>query len=81
MIDLDAAACRRCDPNLFHPAPTDDRTIERARHVCSRCAIRLDCLALALTTPAAQGIWGGLTENERAAHRRQHLDDHHFGAA
>lgn len=70
MISLDAAAaCRNADPELFSPAPTDQRAINAARAVCAHCPIRLDCLAVALATPDAQGIWGGLTQTERAAHR------------
>jgi WhiB family redox-sensing transcriptional regulator len=69
MISLNAAACRNADPELFNPAPTDQRAITAARALCARCPIRIDCLAVALATPHAQGIWGGLTQTERAAHR------------
>jgi WhiB family redox-sensing transcriptional regulator len=71
MKRLDAAACLHADPGLFHPAPRDHRSIAAARHICARCPVRLDCLALALTIPTAQGIWGGLTEAQRAQHHRQ----------
>jgi hypothetical protein len=57
MICLDAAACRTCDPDIFHPPIDDEHAIEAARHVCARCHVRIDCLALALTVPDAQGIW------------------------
>jgi WhiB family redox-sensing transcriptional regulator len=67
MISLDAA-CRN-DLELFSPAPSDQRDINAARAVCAQCPIRLDCLAVALATPDAQGIWGGLTQSERAAYR------------
>ena len=70
MIQLDTAACHGCDPVIFLPFPHDHRAIARARAICGRCPIRLDCLALALDTPGAQGIWGGLTQGERAAHRK-----------
>ena len=67
MIDLDAAACRGCDPEVFHPTPHDATGVAAARAVCAGCPIRLDCLALALATPSTRGIWGGLTERERRA--------------
>ncbi len=73
MIRLDAAACRNAEPELFHPASKDHHAINAARALCARCPIRLDCLALALTNPDAQGIWGGLTETERAAHRHRQI--------
>ncbi len=69
MIRLDTGACHDSLPEFFHPAPDDLRGIEAARNVCARCPVRLDCLALALATPNARGIWGGLTQLERAAHR------------
>jgi WhiB family transcriptional regulator, redox-sensing transcriptional regulator len=71
MIDLEDAACQGSDPELFRPFPHDYRAIGEARAVCGRCPTRLDCLVLALDTPGAQGIWGGLTQPERAGHRRQ----------
>jgi len=70
MIRLDTGACRDADPHFFHPAPDDSEGIEAAQEICARCPIRLDCLALALGFPDARGIWGGLTEDQRAAHRR-----------
>lgn len=75
MISLDTAACRNADPELFHPAAKDHQAINAARKVCARCPIRLDCLALALTNPDVQGIWGGLTQTERAAHRKRQIGD------
>jgi len=68
MHRFDDAACRHLDPHLFDPAPTDHANIAKARRVCASCPVRLDCLALALLAPHVQGIWGGLTEAERAAH-------------
>jgi len=70
MIDLDAAACRNRS-DLFHPEPGNDGSIQDARRVCAHCMIRLECLELALSTPITTGIWGGLTEDERAMHRRR----------
>ena len=73
MIRADSAACRDADPHVFDPAPDDFGGIEAARRMCARCPIRIDCLAVALATPRARGIWGGLTEPERVAHRRRDL--------
>jgi len=71
MIRAGSAACRNTDPRVFDPAVDDFRGIESARRVCAGCPIRLDCLAVALAIPRARGIWGGLTEPERVAQRRQ----------
>jgi len=69
MISFDAAACRDSDPALFLPAQNDPHAINVARKICAHCPIRIDCLALALTNSDAEGIWGGLTQTERASHR------------
>ncbi|MFJ9519842.1 WhiB family transcriptional regulator [Kitasatospora sp. NPDC101801] len=66
------AACRRQDAALFfHPAGErgqahDDRD-EAAKRVCVRCPVRSACLAHALQVREPYGVWGGLTEDERAA--------------
>ena len=75
MISLDAAACRRFDPEMFHPFPKDQRAIDAARRICAGCEVRLDCLAVVLATPAAEGIWGGMTQQERALHRKQQANN------
>jgi len=38
----------------------------RATTICQRCPVAVDCLEHALTTPEPFGIWGGLTEDQRA---------------
>lgn len=62
------AACRREDPELFFPVGTRGpalQQIRQARAVCAGCPVRLDCLTFALVNGADDGIWGGLTEDER----------------
>ena len=66
-----------CDPELFTgPAdiepenePPEDRTarIEVAREVCASCPVRLACLAYALRTRPAAGVWAGFTWDEVTA--------------
>lgn len=63
-----ASLCRTEDPELFHPVGTTAaalRTIAKAKTICNRCPSVAACLDYALTTPVHDGIWGGLTENER----------------
>jgi WhiB family redox-sensing transcriptional regulator len=52
-------ACYGADTELFFPIATA---------VCGRCKVRADCLSYALET-MQHGIWGGTTEDERAALR------------
>ena len=62
------AACRSIDPDLFFPVSSAGKSLEQvaeARAVCARCLVRRQCLAFALRTRQAHGIWGGLTAQER----------------
>lgn len=63
-----AAACRSCDPDLFFPVSSSDAGLEqvaRAKAVCARCPVSRECLAFALRTRQAYGVWGGMSEQER----------------
>ena len=66
MVEFELAACREADADLFL-ATADKQSLQRARAVCARCAVRLECLALALENPFNDGVWGGMTTLERAA--------------
>lgn len=68
------AACRDiADPDIFFPigntGPALDQ-IEEAKRICRACGVRRDCLAWALATGQDNGVWGGLSEDERKALRR-----------
>lgn len=68
------ALCRDTDPELFFPIGTTGTAlvqIEQAKSVCGECRARVECLDFALTTNQDSGIWGGLSEEERRAIRRQ----------
>lgn len=41
--------------------------VERAKGACRRCPVASACLDYALTNSENEGIWGGLTDDERAA--------------
>lgn len=73
---LTAAACKGADPDLFFDAPAERVTaykarVAKAKAVCAGCPVRAACLAYALDSGQDYGIWGGLTEDERRALRRQ----------
>ena len=65
-----------CDPELFtgptHIEPEDEPAdekaarIDAARDVCASCPVRLACLAYALRTRPAAGVWAGFTSDELA---------------
>lgn len=65
-------ACRARDPEeFFHPASERGAARaareRRAKQVCASCPVRQPCLDHALRSAEAYGVWGGTTEQERAA--------------
>jgi WhiB family redox-sensing transcriptional regulator len=66
------AACKGADLGLFFGPDAEFVTARRdreaqAKAICARCPVRPDCLAYALDTGEAYGVWGGLSEDERRA--------------
>jgi WhiB family redox-sensing transcriptional regulator len=51
---------------MLFPAPDDAAAIAAAKRMCRGCAVRLECLALALQTEHLDCVWGGMTARERA---------------
>ena len=77
MSELDwqrQGACRYCSPELFFPigstAADVVADIEAAKAICATCPVQPECLRYALQTRQEYGIWGGMTEDERAWLRR-----------
>ena len=65
------AACRGPQAAVFFPPPQFERKDEkadreqRAKEICTTCAVRRPCLDYALEIREPHGIWGGLNEAER----------------
>lgn len=58
------AACRgRVDLDFVEPA--DDEQADACRALCTGCPVREQCLAEALASGEAWGIWGGLDTDQR----------------
>lgn len=73
-----AAACRSAEPDLFFPISASGKALEQvaeAKAICARCPVRSQCLAFSLRTRQPHGIWGGMTEEERAFIRQQGAAD------
>lgn len=72
----DRAACTGMDRLLFfglddEPRPDLEIREAKAKAVCKRCPVRVQCLDYALRHSIRHGIWGGLNEEERARERRR----------
>ena len=65
------AACNSpaVNPDWFFPAEPG-KAGNKAKAICGTCAVRNECLALALAEPV-RGIWGGTSEAQRVTIRRQ----------
>lgn len=66
---MDVAECKGMDADLFHPARGGDTYAAKA--VCVECLVRVECLEYALANNEKVGIWGGTSERERRALRRE----------
>ncbi|MFJ8043326.1 WhiB family transcriptional regulator [Kitasatospora sp. NPDC096147] len=65
------AVCRDHDTaEFFHPSgergKARDERAEQAKLVCQGCPVRRECLRHALQVREPYGVWGGLSEDERA---------------
>lgn len=70
----DRALCAADGPNddLWFPHEDSRATVELAKSLCRQCPVRNACLQDALDQgPSCYGIWGGLTERQRASLRRR----------
>jgi WhiB family transcriptional regulator, redox-sensing transcriptional regulator len=68
------AACRNAEPELFFPVSATSASapaIRRAKAICATCPVSTQCLTYALTHRQEQGIWGGLTDEERRSVRAE----------
>lgn len=65
------AACRGLDSEVFfHPdrerGEARDARDAAAKAICGGCPVKQQCLDHALAVREPYGVWGGLTEDERA---------------
>jgi len=68
------ALCRDEDPELFFPIGTTGPAatqVDAAKIVCQRCPALEPCLTWALETGQDAGVWGGTSEDERRALKRE----------
>lgn len=72
-------SCRGTDTDMcFSPDDREQRTARarrerRAKQVCGDCPVLSECRTHALTAAEHYGIWGGMSETERARFGRRHV--------
>jgi len=63
--------CRVEDATVFFPPvhfehkPEREAREAKAKAICARCPVRIECLDWALATREPHGVWGGYSESER----------------
>ncbi|MEV4894234.1 WhiB family transcriptional regulator [Nonomuraea sp. NPDC055795] len=62
---LRRGACRTSDPELFFPLALGPEQEARAKAVCAECQVLDQCRDYALSAGESEGIWGGMTPDER----------------
>jgi len=68
------AACLDENPELFFPTGNSDpafHQIEEAKGVCRRCEVVDTCLRWAMEFRQDDGVWGGLSVEERHSAKRR----------
>lgn len=68
---MDDAACRGLDTNLFFPERGDQGVPGIVARVCGSCPVQGGCRDFAMARWGEQGIWGGLTHDERKTIKRR----------
>ena len=63
------AECRKVDPELFF----DNATINQAKAICKTCPLIVACAQYAINSGMDYGVWGGLSETDRAMLKRKPL--------
>lgn len=61
----DRGACRTNDPDLFFPLAPSAEQEARAKAICAGCPVLVECRDHAVRVGEPDGIWGGLTPQER----------------
>ncbi len=65
----DYALCAETDPELFNPE--QGGSVKNAKKICGQCTVGRICLQYALDNGLVDGVWGGMSFNERAALRNK----------
>lgn len=66
MLWAERAVCKGEPTSMFFPLPRTG-VAYIAKALCGSCPVQTDCLTYALRTDQPDGIWGGMTADERQA--------------
>ncbi|WP_369199132.1 WhiB family transcriptional regulator [Streptomyces djakartensis] len=65
--NLAACADPDVDPDTFFNNGRGNKVAQwkKAQRICDRCAVKIQCLAVAIRRPERHGMWGGKRPSER----------------
>lgn len=66
-----SAACRTTRTKIFYPFDSKEDEIQFAKSICDQCEVQQQCLDYAMSRREDNGVWGGLSEEERRDIRRK----------
>lgn len=64
---VDGAICAQSNPDSWFPEKGQDNVAKTARRLCQGCPVKAWCLMAAIERREVWGVWGGLSERQRAA--------------
>lgn len=67
---MEDAACRQTD--IFFSTGNEELDM-KAKMLCFRCPVQLECLKYCFETGSTSGIWGGYDEKERRQIKRRQM--------
>lgn len=67
---MDQALCAQVDGDLWYADKGDWPTTIKAKVICRKCPVRVQCLDYALSNNETFGVWGGMTPQQRRDLRR-----------
>lgn len=62
--------CRDIPTEVFYPERGDNLGMEAAKSICRKCVVREECAEFALQYDMEDGVFGGLSGNQRRQIRR-----------
>ena len=65
------AACAGKPVGVFFPPAYNDRCMREAKRTCAGCSCRTKCLEWAIATGQSDGVFGGMSPEERRREWRQ----------
>lgn len=64
--------CKDADPDVFYPPTYRAGSVALAVSICAACPLQSVCRGWALSVGEPEGVWGGLTPDERRVLRRRY---------